>query len=60
MSYLISQLYCNVQSVFCVSHPYETLEPFVSGQQFLVQFDSLQVAATELSVGLPHVICTLT
>lgn len=41
------------------SYPYEVLEPLVFGQQLLVQFDSLQVAAAELSVGLPHLVSTL-
>lgn len=41
------------------SYPYEVLEPLVFGQQLLVQLDSLQVAAAELSVGLSHLVSTL-
>lgn len=53
-------VYFNV--FFCLfvwSHPYEALEPLVSGQQFLVEFHSLQVAAAEFSISLAHVVCTL-
>lgn len=42
-----------------MSHPYETLESFVFGQQLLVQFDSLQMVATEISVSLQQVLCPL-
>lgn len=53
-------VYFDVLMCLCLPHPYEALKLLVSGQQFLVQFDSLQVTATELSIGLPHVVCTLT
>lgn len=52
----VTVLLCNCDGR---SHPDETLEPFVFGQQLLVQFDSLQMAATEISVGLQQVVCPL-
>lgn len=54
-----TSLYIRVCACVFLSHPYKALEPLVSGQQFLVQFDSFQVAAAELGVGLLHVLCTL-
>lgn len=49
----------SVSVSLCFSHPYELLEALVSGQELLVEFDGLEVAAAELSVGIPHLIGVL-